>query len=273
MKRITKILTSSGLVLSAALAFAGCSLLGGGGGDDASGGGDSGAPATDPTAYAQAPGTLMIKNGAVGYMIANKTAGTGYENTGSVAIVAETGDSWLVETATSASDGWVMGLTVSKEDGKVTAAVMGKVGEAGKEIKVTAATATGATGPDGVAEEVTIGIGSFASTKVVTDYGTSWAGTEGELSGVMLKYESKDASYELAKMPEAADADVGGTSLKIVKLVYSNDSEYWRSANAVVAALATAGDGVGTVKTVMSGMTIELTAVKTDAAAQLKWAE
>jgi hypothetical protein len=273
MKRITRILTSSGLVLSAALAFSGCALFGGGGGDDASGGADGGgATASDPTAYAQAPGTVSIKAGAVGYMIANKTVGTGYENTGSVAIVGETGDSWLVETASSASDGYLMGLTVSKEDGKVTAAVMGKAGEAGKEIKVMAATATPA-GPDGVAEEVTIGIGSFASTKVVTDYGTSWSGTEGELAGIMLKYESKDATYELAKMPEAGNTDLGGTSVKIVKLVYSNDSEYWRTANAVVSALATAGDGVGTVKTVMAGMTIELTAVKTDAAPQLKWAK
>ena len=40
---------------------------------------------------------------------------------------------------------------------------------------------------------------------------------------------------------------------------------------AVVAALATAGESIGTVKSITPGITTEVTAVKTDGAAQLKW--
>lgn len=267
------------LMLSAAVVFSGCELLQKKE-DDQSGeqpkeGGQQGggsAPAMDLTKMVQDPPMIMVGEGAaVGMKIGVKSGA----NTHALAIVGEDGDQWLVETdqnlaayGDSAKD-QVMGMWVDKKTGKVNKAVLGKKGEAGKEIKVVQYQMPEQKGED---TEVKLKMGGPYPAKLITmeiaNVGTtkSWTGTEGELENVVLKSESPSGSYELKEMPKTETVDCGGTSVETTQLVYDNGLELHRTENAVIKAL-----NGGSYKTKTSGNEVVVTMVATDAKPELKW--
>jgi len=270
-------------MLSAAVVFSGCELLQKkeddqgnkeqpkeGGQQPAAGGG------MDLTKMVQAPPIVPVGEGAAVGMMVKVKAGA---NTHSLAIVAEDGDQWLMETdqnlaayGDSAKD-QLMGLWVDKKTGKVNKAVLGKKGEAGKEIKVVQyQMPEQKDAPAGEDTEVKLKMGGPYPAKLVTmeiaNVGTtkSWSGTEGELENVMLKSESPSGSYELKEMPKTESVDCGGTSIEVTQLVYDNGLELHRTENAVIKALAG-----GSYKTKTSGSETMVTMIATDAKPELKW--
>mgnify|MGYP001350773985 CR=1 FL=1 len=271
------------LMLSAAVVFSGCELLQKKEDDQSSNeqpkdGGQQGggAPAMDLTKMVQAPPMIMVGEGAaVGMKIGVKSGA----NTHALAIVGEDGDQWLVETdqnlaayGDSAKD-QVMGMWVDKKTGKVNKAVLGKKGEAGKEIKVVQyQMPEQKDGPQGEDTEVKLKMGGPYPAKLITmeiaNVGTtkSWTGTEGELENVMLKSESPSGSYELKSMPKTETVDCGGTSIETTQLVYDNGLEMHRTENDVIKAL-----NGGSYKTKTSGSETVVTMVATDAKPELKW--
>jgi hypothetical protein len=283
MKRL---LTSVVVIASLGLTSAGCALFGGGntGGDDTGGaeqgGGGSG---MDPTQFVKAPGMVPVAgNAAVGWTITQDATAGGQTSQTYYAVVGDAGDSWQVEhtnaglTAMAASmpelKDMVIGLTVKKEDGTVTKAVLGKPGEAGKDIEIMAATATTAEAPQGVDEDVTIGLGSFPAKKFANEYMTSWVGNGGELDGVTLKVApAQGDAYELSEMPSTETVDAGGTSVETTKYTYSDGSSQWHTTNEIVAAFFPAGEGKGMFKMESASFSNAVTVVGTDAKPQLKW--
>ena len=235
-------------------------------------GGSDGETVTGPAAKAQVAGSFSMYGGAVGYAITTEIDAESFDSSNTIAIVADLGDAWGVETTTSATPDYVIGLTVDKVDGKVTSAVMGKVGERGVTIKILDYTPPPVAEPQpGVAEDVAIEIGTFPSIKVVADYGTSWTGTEPELKGILLKYASEAESYELAELPDVTTESVSGATIEVTKLIYSNERTEWRTRNPVVAALRPLEAGVGMLRRSNASSTTEVTVVETDARPQLRW--
>jgi hypothetical protein len=256
------------------------------------GGGDAGqqqqAPAMDPTQFVQAPGRIGIsQDGKVGWMAGRKISGNNQNLNESYAIVGEAGDSFQVEAQTPTIDamaasmpavkGMIMGLTVRKADGVVTKAVLGKPGEAGKEIKIVAAgEAPAATAPQGTDERVTIGIGTFDAKKMTSSGTTTWVGTSGDVQNVLLKSSGNGQDYELAEMPKKETKDVNGVSVQVTSLSYSNGMKMSMTDNQVIACFFPGGVGadgkkLGMFRLESGGSVMEVNAVKTDAAAQLKW--
>lgn len=269
-------------MLSAAVVFSGCELLQKKEDDQSNneqpkeGGQQGGAPAMDLTKMVQAPPIVPVGEGAAVGMMIKVKAGA---NTHGLAIVAEDGDQWLMETdqnlaayGDSAKD-QLMGLWVDKKTGKVNKAVLGKKGEAGKEIKVVQyQMPEQKDAPAGEDTEVKLKMGGPYPAKLITmeiaNVGTtkSWSGTEGELENVMLKSESPSGSYELKEMPKTESVDCGGTSIEVTQLVYDNGLELHRTENDVIKALAG-----GSYKTKTSGSETMVTMIATDAKPELKW--
>ena len=264
------------LMLSAAVVFSGCELLQKKEDDQSNneqpkeGQQQGGAPAMDLTKMVQAPPIVPVgENAEVGMMVQVKAGA----NTHSLAIVAEDGDQWLMETdqnlaayGDSAKD-QLMGMWVDKKTGKVNKAVLGKKGEAGKEIKVVQyQMPEQKDAPEGEDTEVKLKMGGPYPAKLITmeiaNVGTtkSWSGTEGELENVMLKSESPSGSYELKEMPKTASVDCGGTSIEVTQLVYDNGLELHRTENDVIKAL-----NGGSYKTKTSGNEVVVTMIKADA--------
>lgn len=297
MKRIV-----GALVLVAATALTGCELFqpkkGDQGGDANSGGDAGGGDANaggggggfDATTMVTAPGKVDIGKGAkVGFMLKDEMTAGGQTMGSMTAIVADGGDVWHVEhvnaglaaMANSMPDlkGMIMGLVVNKADGKVTKAMLGKPGEKGKEIKIGDVYDTPMQkGPEGTADTCKIKLGSFPAMKVVQKAGdstiTSWAGTEGELEGVLLKSTGGGGDYELAEMPSTENV-TAGDSVEVTKLKYSNGMEWWLTNDAVVTAFkpwaAEKGPGTGMFAMKTKDSTQEVKEVSSKAAAQLKW--
>lgn len=253
------------------------------------GGGDQGGGAqVDATQYVQAPGRLMVAPDAkIGWMAERTTQASGQTLVESYAIVGEAGDSWLIESKSPTIDamagsfpdlkGSLMGLTVRKSDGVVTKAVIGKPGEAGKEIKISPAGDVATTAaPAGTPDRVTIKLGTFDAMKNETSGITTWVGTSGETKGVLLKSAGNGQDYELAELPTTETKDVGGVSVSVTGLSYTNGMKLWMTDNQVIAGLFGGGAGADGKRTGMyrmesGGTTTEVTSVKTDAAPQLKW--
>jgi hypothetical protein len=273
---------------------AGCAAFGGGGGggqdqnqQDGNQQTNQNASAGDPTQYINVLDHLMISPAArVGYlaeMTISSTSGTLVE---SYAIVGESGDSFRIESprhpsvdALAASfpelKDQIIGWTVRKSDGLVTRAVVGRPGETGKEVKLIQVPQS-ATVPQGVAERVSIGIGTFDATKTVAGDTTTWVGSSGDTQYILLKLMSPSATYELAEMPTKSTKDVGGVSVQVTETSYTNGMKMGTTDNEVIAALFFGGltsDGrrLGRFRHEQSGTTSEITAVKTDATPQLKW--
>lgn len=244
----------------------------------------------DPTTFVQAPGRVPVCSDAkVGWMAERtiKAEGSPQDLVESYAVVAETGDSWLIESRSPTIDamassfpaleGALMGLTVRKADGVVTKAVMGKPGEAGKEIKITPAGDSPATTADeGAPDRVTIGIGTFDAVKYVRGETTSWAGTSGETQGVLLKSQGGGQDYELAAAPKMATQDVGGVSVSTIETAYTNGMKMWMTDNEIIACILGGGAGAdgkrtGQFRTESGGTVIAVTGLRTDAAPQLVW--
>lgn len=255
-----------------------------GGGDQAQSQGGG----VDPTTFVQAPGRVPVcPDAKVGWMAQRTTEASGQKLVESYAIVADAGDSWKIESQSPTIDamaasfpdlkGALMGLTVRKSDGVVTKAVMGKPGEAGKEIKIAAAGDVAATtAPEGTADRVTIGIGTFDAMKHTSGDVTTWVGTSGETNGVLLKSQGGPQDYELSAMPKNDTKDVGGVSVQTTELAYSNGMKLWMTDNEIIACVfgggATAdGKRAGLFRSESGGAIIEVTGLKTDAQPQLKW--
>lgn len=260
-------------------------------GDQNQGGGDQGDGAqggTDATQFVQAPGRLTISPDAkVGWMAERTTQASGTTLVESYAIVGEAGDSWKVESKSPTIDamagsfpdlkGSLMGLVVRKADGVVTKAVIGKPGEAGKEIKISpAGDAPATTAPAGTPDRVTINLGTFDAMKNETSGITTWVGTSGETKNVLLKSAGNGQDYELEALPKTESKDVGGVSVNVVGTSYTNGMKQWMTDNEIIAGVFGMGAGEGGKRTAMyrfesGGTTQEVTSVKTDAAPQLKW--
>lgn len=285
MKRTLGIL----LIAAGVAASSGCELLnkkednGGNGGATEENKGGGGAAAMDLSTMVQAPPMIPLGEGAaVGMKIGTSMKAGTFKSAANTAIVGEDGDMWLVETdsglsgyGASAKD-QLIGMWVKKDGGKVVKAVIGKKGEAGKEIKVTAYTAPAKTeAPKGEDTEVKLKMGGPYPAKLyTTDMGNgktakSWAGTSGELEGVALKMDAgANASYELKAMPEMVELKAGETTIKAKKLVYDNGMEMYPTKNKVVVALAS-----GSAKMVTSSSETMVTLVAEDAKPELKWGE
>ncbi|MGE0707652.1 MAG: hypothetical protein AB7N76_08295 [Planctomycetota bacterium] len=234
----------------------------------------------DLATMVQAPPLLPIgEDAAVGMKIVMSTQAGGQTMAHELAIVGEDGDAWRVESnqglsayaamSPDAKD-MVMGLTVEKKGGKVTRAVLGKRGEAGKEIKVMAYTPPPqGEAPQGEDTEVETPAGKFSAklfkTEVQGNTYKSWMGVDGEVEGVLLKTEGPQGGKALKETPSTQSLDLG-ESVEARKCAYDNGDELWTSTHAVVKAL-----GAGMVKSVAGGATVELKKVATDAKPELKW--
>jgi hypothetical protein len=224
----------------------------------------------------------------VGWRIKQEMKASGQIMATSYAIVGESGDSWQMEhmnpglagMANSMPDlkGMLIGLTVRKEDGKVTKAVLGKPGEAGKEIKIMESPAGAGKQPEGTDEDVKLGIGTYPAKKFVNDLGqagktTTWVGNGGDLNGVLLKSDGAGGNYELSKEPSDSQVKVGEVSLTVTEYAYSNGMTWWiASGDPLVGAFFPYGaDGRGIFKMTTDGSQMEIVDLGTDAKPQLKW--
>jgi hypothetical protein len=223
----------------------------------------------------------------VGWMAERTTEANGQKLVESYAVVADAGDSWKIESKSPTIDamaasfpelkGALMGLTVRKADGVVTKAVMGKPGEAGKEIKIAAAgEAPATTAPTGTPDRVTIGIGTFDATKHTSGETTTWVGSSGDTNGVLLKSQGGGQDYELTAAPKQDTKDVGGVSVSTTELAYSNGMKLWMTDNEIIGCIFGGGatpDGkrVGLFRSEAGGAVTEVTGLKTDAQPELKW--
>lgn len=241
----------------------------------------------DPTTFVQALGRVSVcADAKVGWMAQRTTDANGQKSVESYAIVGEAGDSWLVESESPTIGalaaqfpelkGSIMGLTVRKADGVVTKAVLGKPGEAGKEIKIMPVGDTSTAAPEGTPDRVTIGIGTFDATKVTSGDVSTWTGTSGEVEGVLLKLQGSGQDYELSALPAKETKDVGGVSVETTALAYSNGLKIWTTDNEIIACIfggasSSSGKRVGTFRTESGGTVTEITRLATDAAPQLKW--
>lgn len=189
------------------------------------------------------------------------------------AIVGDAGQSWQVEhVAMGLPADHIMGLTVNKSDGKVTKAVLGKKGEAGKEHPIMKEPAGGAAAQQGTDEQVTIKIGTFPAKK--HDHGggnISWIGTEGDMKGVMLKMAGA-APYELSAKPTSDMVPTGKTTLGVTTYTYSNGMKQMVTNDRIVAAfwpVEPAKRGMFGME--MQGMKARVIEVGSDAKPQLIW--
>lgn len=278
MKRIGMALVVAAVTLS------GCGLIGGKKTDDQGGTEASGGQAGIDPQFIQVPDTLPgvnYKTLEKGYTIEQLNEGPSGKYTVRYAVVAETDSAWIVEHYNAAlafqpaadKEDYLLGLTVNKADGKVTKAVLGKKGEAGVEVKIMAASgSTAGDAPKGTPTEVALGLGGPFPAMVTEISGTkTWTGTEGELEGVMLKRESAAGASELKELPSAVEVDANGTKIKATKLVYTDGTEMWLTADPVVATFFGYGPGKGQAKAVNAAGTATVTKVGTDAAPELLW--
>jgi hypothetical protein len=233
----------------------------------------------DPYTFVKAPPTVPVSDEmAIGWNATQSTEASGQKSERSFAVVGEEGDSWRIEyvgpevTAMAASfpdlQGTVMGMVVNKDDGRVTAAVLGKPGEAGRTIEINPYTEpVEYEAPTPVSDSCTIGLGTFDALRTDTDYGKSWVGDGGELDGVLLKYEGQDAAanYELAEMPENGFTELDETC-EWVHYVYSNGSESWTTEHPIVGAWF-----YKSFKSTAATYTAEVTALGTSCEPQLVW--
>jgi len=242
----------------------------------AHGASDQGGFKMDLTKMIKGPAMVPLGEGVeIGFRVEIETQAAGHVLKHFMAVVGEEGESWRLESseglaAFGAKDS-IMGLVVEKSSGKVTRAVIGKAGEAGKELAIHAMTATPtAPGAEGEDVEVEIPAGSFPARLIVTKVGEqeykSWVGREGDLEGVLLKYEGPDGKGKaLEAEPETQSLDLGET-VEARRCVYDNGDEIWHSSDEVVKALAG-----GMVRYKASGVVREIKSVSSKAEPQLTW--
>jgi hypothetical protein len=242
----------------------------------AHGASDQGGFQMDLTKMIKGPAMIPLGEGAeIGFRVEIETQAAGHVIKHFLAVVGEEGESWRLESseglaAFGAKDS-IMGLVVEKSSGKVSRAVIGKAGEAGKELALHPMAAT-PTGPGAEGDEVDVEIpaGTFPARLIVTKVGEqeykSWVGREGDLEGVLLKYEGPDGKGKaLEAEPETQSLDLGET-VEARRCIYDNGDEIWHSSDEVVKALAG-----GMVRYKASGVVREIKVVSSKAESQLKW--
>ncbi|MBL4847862.1 MAG: hypothetical protein JKY65_20290 [Planctomycetes bacterium] len=262
-------------LLASTLIFGGCDLLGGKKEEDGGGGGGGGGGAgMDLTKMVQVYGPKAYGDkAAVGMKVTSESKAGGTTSTWTIAIVGEDGDNWLVESSQETmayGKDSLVGMVVQKSDGKVLSAVVGKKGEAGKEIKVnnTMPGKAPAGGKTPATVDCKIALGTFKA--YLSDAGgtKTWIGSEGDMMGVMLKVEAAAGGKELKEKPSMVDVDLGGTSVKCRKLVWDNGDVMMMTEHDAVKALA-----YGMVKNSTKQYSSGVTAVSMDAKPELKWGE
>lgn len=245
----------------------------------------------DPTQFVEAPARLpLCADARVGWLVERTTRAGGTTLVESHAIVGDQGDAWLVESRTLAAEamsasypelrGLLLGMTVRKSDGTVTKAVLGKAGDAGKPVKIGAGAQGHEAPPEPAPDRVSIGaLGTHealkTTSKTATGEATTWVGTAGDYRGVLLKSQGPNADYELTAAPTREAKDVGGVSVPTLAVTYSNGMKMWFTTHEVVACVTGVpgpdGRRMALFRTEMSGSVTEVTAIRTDAAPQLKW--
>lgn len=235
-----------------------------------------GAKDQDLTKLIKGPAMVPLGEGVeIGFRVEIETQVAGHVINHFVAVVGEEGESWRLESseglaAYGAKDS-ILGLVVDKSSGKVSRAVIGKSGEAGRELALhdmmSAPTAPGAEAED---VDVEIPAGTFPASLTVTKVGgkeyKSWVGREGDLEGVLLKFEGPDGQGKaLKEEPETQSLDLGDT-VEARRCTYDNGDEIWHSSDEVVKALAG-----GEVRRKAGGVVREVKVVSSKAEPQLKW--
>jgi hypothetical protein len=177
----------------------------------------------------------------------------------------------------------VMGLTVHKESGHVTHAVVGKPGTAGTEIAISEQTMPRKPALEGTPEEITVEAGTFATEKVESRHGTSWVGTEGGAQGILVKWIGEDTEYELAQALEQSTVTLAdGTTVDATLVRYSNGMQWTLTRHPIVRTFlpydrgTTSGEWgfLGMVLPTPDGATTlleEVIEVRDDASPQLRW--
>lgn len=234
-----------------------------------------GAADQDMTAAIKAPGQLILAEGVeIGFRVEIETRVAGHVMKHFLAVVGEEGDQWRVESTEGLSvygaKDSIMGLLVEKESGKVTRAVLGKAGEAGKELQIAPMTAAGPGGAAGEEVDVETPAGTFPALLTTTMAGDkaykSWVGREGDLEGVLLKFEGPGGKGKALKTePETQSLDLGET-VEARRCTYDNGDEVWHSSDEIVKALA-----FGTVRYKAGGVVREVKAISSQAKPQLTW--
>ena len=240
----------------------------------------AGAYKLDLTTMVQAPPLVMVGEDAqVGFKVEIETTAGGNTSKHTLAVVGEGEGVWHLETSQGMANyasmspdakDMLMGLVVEKDGGKVTKAVLGKRGEAGKEIKVVAYNAPPpGEAPEGEDVEVEVPAGTYPAKLYVTEVGgktyKSWSGVEGDVEGVPLKTEGPQGGYALKEPPSMETLDLG-ESVEVKKCVYDNGDEWMWSDNEVIKSLAAR---MALMKT--SASVMKVTMVATGAEAELKW--
>jgi len=249
------------------------------------GGGGGGQPEYDPTSSLSetTPYGGWPKDGAglkKGWFFETTTTAGGQKSTTKWAVVDAAGDVFKVETNRTTyalPGGWIEAIEINK-DGTVPNAYVGKPGKGNKvkAIKVNPTPKGDAPKPEESDESITVAAGTFQAHKVVikttiqgkTYTSTSWSGTDGDVKDVCLKVDggSKESQYELAKAPEMVDGwKCGSSAFKVKHLTYSNGQEQWFLVDGpwpIVGAM---------VKMSMTGYSMEITNMGSDAAPQLSW--
>lgn len=265
-------------LLASALLFSGCELLngkkdddGGQGGQQQSGGGAAAVdPATFTTAYGPVQG-LPNEDAKVGMSVTVETKAGGQTTTYSAAIVGEDGDNWLIESGQLVANykDYLVGMTVSKKDGMIQSAVLGKKGEAPKKIKhqnTKPAAAQGGGGEAPATVDCKISIGTFKAYMNEAGGTKTWVGAEGDMQGVLLKMESAQGGKELKAKPETVTLDLGGTSVEARKLAWDNGDVQITTDHAAVKVL-----NYGMVENTTKHSSSKVTTVGMDAKPELKW--
>ncbi|MBL4849944.1 MAG: hypothetical protein JKY65_30820 [Planctomycetes bacterium] len=246
------------------------------------GGGDgvAAAPAAykmDLTTMVKAPGVMMLKGAEIGFRVDTDMKAGGRMMKSYVAIVGEEGDSWRVESTAGlaaygdSSAGMIIGMVVNKETGKVTRAVIGQAGEKGKKLGIMATgTAPAGAAPKEEETDVETPAGTFPATLYTTMAAgkpyKSWVGREGDLKGVLLKFEGPDGKGKALKVePETQSLDLGET-IEAKRCSYDNGDEMWYSSDEIVTALA-----AGVVRMKVTGLDQQIKAISSKAEPELAW--
>ena len=181
-----------------------------------------------PRAFALAEGL------SVGGRVARRTTIPGVDPIETwFAVVGETDGHWRVECvsdslqslhATNAETrALIIGCEVDKASGEVTRAVVGKAGELAIPIQLEDPLEAD---PAPVESQETLTLpelGEVATLKrELSEYGeTSWYGAEGELEGVLLKFEGPE-SFAVSARPTVTQFEVGGQQLDALAVTYDN---------------------------------------------------
>lgn len=231
----------------------------------------------------RAPARLRLSEAAkIGWKARQETRGPGYRGVTWTAIVGEEEQKWRVEHVPYGLQAYeglspeaskmILGLVVSKVDGTVIKAVIGKPGEAGTPIRVFELPSR-ENGKDGrTPKRVELELAGKAvpadlREETLEGFGTvrTWTGV-GPLAGVLLKSIDPKKTKELQGAPSVETLTVGEVALKVHRCTYADGDVTVVTDHPVVRGL------FGGIVSMKSGeTTLAVTSVETQAKAQLDW--